>query len=304
MSPGLLDPTEFALSIPAPQSGPKPLSSFVRLSSTVQLYEPAAGSIAPESSPTTILFCSWMNAIPKHIEYYTRTYQKVYPSARIILISINTIEFLFHSETRRRAAIAAAVSALLSQDQIKERLLIHSLSNGGGKRVYGVAGAYRAATGQALPATAWVIDSSPGIPRFRRDIYALSVPAEKWPLYLRAPYMAIVVLTGAVVYVTVNWMPRWFWRELVWGPIEGMNDPELVDQKCVRGYIYSKEDLAIDWRDVEMSAAVAERRKFPVMKELIDGAQHVQMFKGRGGEEGYWGFLNAVWKRGLEELRQ
>ncbi len=49
-----------------------------------------------------------------------------------------------------------------------------------------------------------------------------------------------------VVYVVVNWMPEWVWYELVWGPYKGNNDSTLVEQKCVKGYVYSKEDEVMD----------------------------------------------------------
>lgn len=176
---------------PAPPTPTKPLSSFTRLSPKVWLYEPPKSTASTASTPlapTTILLCAWMNANPKHIEYYTRTYMRLFPSARIVLVSINTTEFLFQTETRRRADIKAAVTAILAPDQKTERLFVHSLSNGGGRRVYGIAGAYRTLTGRPLPAKAWIIDCAPGIPKFRRDIHALMVPARTWPWFLWMPY--------------------------------------------------------------------------------------------------------------------
>lgn len=79
-----------------------------------------------------------------------------------------------------------------------------------------------------------------------------------------------------------------------------MNDVELVDKACVKGYVYSKEDLAIDWKDVEKNAEIAEEKGYPVMKELIQDAPHVQLFKGKFGEDGYWGFVAKVLSRGLD----
>jgi hypothetical protein len=87
---------------------------------------------------------------------------------------------------------------------------------------------------------------------------------------------------------------------LVWGPIEGMNDNDLVDKGCVKGYIYSKEDLAIDWKDVENHSRLAEGNGYRVMKKMIHGAGHVQLFKGKDGEKGYWEFGETLWNRGME----
>lgn len=196
---------------------PKPLSALTRLSPKISLYTPPRSSANTGSphDPTTILLCSWMNAAPKHIDHYCRTYMCLYPSARIILATTNTKEFLFQSEARRRTDVKEAVSAILAPGQANERLFVHALSNGGTKRMYAVAGAYQALTGKALPAKAFLLDSAPGIPQFRRDMHALAVPVVKWPLYLWLPYMAVSLEIVLVVFVTVNWMPKWVWKDLV-----------------------------------------------------------------------------------------
>jgi hypothetical protein len=107
--------------------------------------------------------------------------------------------------------------------------------------------------------------------------------------------MAFSYVLVSVVYVTVNWMPEWFWYELVWGPWKGNNDPKLVDQKCMKGYVYSKEDEAMDWRDTEKHAAVAREKGFEVVMKLVEDAGHVQLFRGKGGEKDYWGFIEKIW---------
>ncbi|KAG0651505.1 hypothetical protein D0Z07_1890 [Hyphodiscus hymeniophilus] len=279
----------------------KPLSAFTRLSKRVSLYTPPthATTPSPPSDPTTILLCSWLNAAPKHIDYYASSYMRLYPSARIILTQITTAEFLFHSETRRRADVREAVSALLAPDQDNESLLVHALSNGGAKRSFAVAGAYRELTGRALPADAYVLDCAPGIPQFRRDVHALTVPAAAWPLYRWLPYMAVTLGVVCAVYVAVNWLPTWVWHDLVWRPTLGTNDAGFFPLSCVRGYVYSKEDRAMDWKDIEKHAAVAETKGYTVRRKLIEGAGHVQLFKGKGGEKDYWDFVTGLWDLGM-----
>lgn len=284
----------------APAAPAKPLSAFKRLSPIVGLYTPPKSS-TPSSltDPTTILFCSWMNATPKHIDYYTRTYMRLYPSARIILVTITTKQFLFETEIRRRKDIAEAVTALLSEDQATERLHVHSLSNGGAKRVYGIAGAYKTQTGNTLQMKSHIIDSAPGIPKFRRDIHALAVPARKLPLFPWLAFMSVTYVVVSVVFVAVNWMPKSFWHQLVWGPTHGFYNKEIFDEKCVKAYIYSKEDLAIDWKDVEAHAAATEQRGYRVVKKLVESAEHVQLFRGKGGEQDYWGWIQRIWGLGM-----
>jgi Eukaryotic protein of unknown function (DUF829) len=279
----------------------KPLSAFNRISKVVSLYVPeqSPGSI-PLTSPTTILFCSWMDASSKHIEYYIKKYVQLYPKARIILVRINLHQFLVQSETTRRAEVQEAVNALLAPPQENERLFVHALSNGGGRRVYNIAGAYGATTGKPLPAKAIIIDSAPGIPQFRRDLHVLSLPAKKMNWFIWVPFMSVAVVVASVVYVSVNWMPRWFWRDLVWGPHEGMYDHNMIEKNCLYGFLYSKEDVVIDWRNVEDHAAKTEERGYKVEKKLIEGAEHVQMFRGKGGERDYWGFTEKIWRMARE----
>jgi hypothetical protein len=297
--PSRIEPEEVVGSTIAPTKT-KPLSQFKRLSPQVSLYEPPSDIKASSDSPTTILFCSWMNAASKHVDYYTRSYMRIYPGARIILVTINTVEFLYTSEGRRRKEVSQAVNALLASPYGEEdRLVVHSISNGGAKRFYGVAGAYQACTGKQLPAKAYVMDSSPGIPKFRRDMHALLVPARRLSWFAWIPFYIATLLSVSGVYVVVNWMPRWFWGELVFKPLELINTPTFMPKSCVRGYVYSKEDLAIDWRDVEFHAREAEEKGYRVKKKMIEGAGHAVLFKGKGGESDYWSWVNRLVQSGL-----
>jgi len=224
----------------------------------------------------------------------------LYPHARIIVVTITSAQFMLETEVKRRADIKEAVTALLARPREDERLLVHSLSNGGAKRLYGIGSVYRAITGKALPAKAVIMDSAPGVPQFRRDFYSLSVPARKLKWFVWLPFMIAIFILTSVIYVVANWLPRWVWRELVWGPTEGLASGEVVDGKAVKGFVYSKEDLAIDWKNVETYAATAENQGYRVVRKMVEGAGHVQMFKGKGGERDYWGFIEKVWEMGLE----
>jgi hypothetical protein len=80
----------------------------------------------------------------------------------------------------------------------------------------------------------------------------------------------------------------------------GLNSPKLIDQKTIMGFMYSKEDLAIDWEDVERWAKKTEENGYRVEKRLVEGAEHVQLFRGKGGEEAYWGFVQRIWGMGSQ----
>lgn len=284
----------------------KILTDFVPLCHDAAIYMPPAGTPpALANSPTTIIFSAWMNALPKHIDYYVRTYKRLYPSARIIFIRISTIQFLFTSETTRRKQIKAVVDALLAFEnengKEKERLIVHSISNGGAKRSYGVAGLYLERTGRTLPMKVFLTDCAPGIPKFRRDMHALTVPLQKMNIFYKAPIYALLLVSVSLVYVCVNWLPYSVWGELVWRPTFLFNDKRFLGDDVLRGYVYSKEDLSIDWKDVEAHARKAEEVGYMVEKKLVEGAGHAQLWKGKGGEEDYWSWIQRLYEMGLRK---
>ncbi|CAG8960854.1 hypothetical protein HYFRA_00002391 [Hymenoscyphus fraxineus] len=275
-----------------------PISSFNRLSKVVSLYEPPDSALPLPTAPTTILLCSWMNASPKHIAYYTSSYIRLFPGARILIATINTAQFLLQSEKTRRSDIKAAVTALLARPQEDERLLMHAISNGGAKRLYGIAGAFRELVGKPLMPFAYILDSAPGIPQFRRDVHALTVPVKGWSWWAKAPFYVVVYMITCFVYVSVNWMPKWFWHQLVWAPHDASVNHDQIPQKCLRAFVYSKEDKAIDYKNVETHAKLCEDKGYKVIKKRVENAEHAQMFRGKGGEEDYWGFVQKAWKMG------
>lgn len=81
----------------------------------------------------------------------------------------------------------------------------------------------------------------------------------------------------------------------MWGPTEGLVSAELVDRKAVRGFIYSKEDLAICYKDVETFIKATAENGCKVVIKKVEGAGHVQLFRGNGGEKDYWRFIEKAW---------
>ncbi|KAG4028340.1 hypothetical protein MFRU_022g00600 [Monilinia fructicola] len=280
---------------------PKPLSTFTKLSPSVFLYTPSSTAPPPASHPTTILLCSWNNAAPKHISYYTTHYSNLFPSSRIILCTMKTTQFLLQSEARRRKDAAPAIDALFSgSPDEEERCLVHCISNGGAKRFYGLAGTYRSWKNRPFPAKTIIYDSCPSLPWFKRDLHALlHVPGAKLPWLMYIPLAILAVLAAAIVNFIVHWCPHWVWRDLVRGPLLGLNDETLVGKGGARGYIYSEEDEVIEWRDVEEHGEVGKSKGYRVERIKMGGGKHAQMFKGEGGEGAYWGFITKLWADGL-----
>ena len=85
-------PGEVVVGEPKATTTARPLAAFTKLAPQVWLYDPATEDPIPSHHPTTIIFCAWMDAGPKHIDYYMRTYMKLYPQTRIVLSTINTTQ--------------------------------------------------------------------------------------------------------------------------------------------------------------------------------------------------------------------
>lgn len=288
---------------PPPYTKPKPLFGFTRLNDQVSLYKPpnfATSLSLSDKTPTTILLCAWMNASPKNIDYYARTYQSLYPRAQIIILTISTKQAIFESETRRRRDILPAVHAILAVPKGKERVLVHSFSNGGAKRTYGLAGVYQALTGQVFMPKTLIFDSALGMPRFARTMHAIAIPARKLRFLSWLFFMSATAVMAAITSFAVYWLPKRVWYDFVWGPTLGLKNMKIVGGGTKMGFVYSKEDLAIDWRDVEKWAGEAEKKGYGVVRKLVEGAEHAQMFRGRGGEKDYWGWVEQMWERGLD----
>ncbi|KAK6601967.1 hypothetical protein H4I95_07069 [Botrytis cinerea] len=254
---------------------PKPLSAFNRLSPCVYLYSPASATAPPPSDPSTILLCSWNNAAPKHISYYTTYYTNLFPLSRIVLCTMKTSQFLLQSEAQRRKDIAPVIDALFSESSDQDaKLLVHCISNGGAKRFYGVAGLYQSLKQKPLPISSIIYDSCPSLPRFKRDLHALlHVPGAKLPWLLYIPLASALDMERSGE-----------------GTIGGLNDEKLVRKEATRGYIYSEEDEVIEWQDVEEHGEVGSLKGYRVERIKMVGAKHAQMFRGERGEGAYWGF--------------
>lgn len=67
----------------------------------------------------------------------------------------------------------------------------------------------------------------------------------------------------------------------------------------MRGYVYSKEDMSIDWKDVMAHAKVAESKGYRVVTKLVEDAHHAQLWNGQGGEKDYWAWIQKVWDMGF-----
>jgi len=55
----------------------------------------------------------------------------------------------------------------------------------------------------------------------------------------------------------------------------------------------------MDWRDAEWHAGEARANGWRVEMKLVEGAEHVQMFRGKEGEGAYWEWVGDIVSLGL-----
>lgn len=276
---------------------PAPFIGFTRLGTSSYIYEPKISPTTPSShttsGPDTILLLPWLSAAPKHIAKYTTGYQRLFPRSRILLLTTSLPDvtyaspsFPFSSSGNERLNPVIDILVALSKD---EKILVASFSNGGAWTACLIARAVRERTGKALGMEAMILDSSPGRPRYRRTIIAMSQSLPKSLVLYYASLFVLHIFMLSYVLVTKIGGGKVMVQEL-W---EDSNDKRLFNVNSKRCYIYSKEDEMVDWRDVEEHADVAEARGWVVRREMWEGTPHCGHLKREEGR--YWAVVRGVW---------
>lgn len=269
-------------------AGTKPkndIPNFSLLNSTVYIHEPSSNS--SYSGPDLILLSGWMNASPRNVAKYTAGYEKLYPSARIVVILSNVGDFfrLKAYNLKRIAPVLEALYALPSDG----KLLVHSFSDGGALTLCGIAKAFLANTSRPLPMAALILDSAPGKSTYRATIRAHGVGAPRFFL-LKWIFLGIVTtvywLVRALIFLRLQADERWRMRDL-------LNTPTLFRREAPRLYLYSKSDYIINWRDIEEHVGDAQNAGYKVDTEMFLDTPHAGHLKGNDVQ--YWSCVNRLW---------
>jgi len=267
------------------------MEHFSSLTRSIYVHEPA--KTASSSDPQLILLVGWMDASMRHIAKYTAGYEKLYPSARIVVITTSAIDATIRTNAaniRRVAPILEIMYALPSDAKV----LLHFFSNGGCCTTTMIAKLYEAKIGRPLPATAMVLDSTPGKATYEATVRALSVGLSK---------NFVIRLLGISILRIFYWLYRlYYWIEghgdLVDKARVDLNRESLFDIETPRLYIYSVADQMVAWEFVEKHSEEAEATGYKVYKKkYLDSGHCVHLMKD---EKLYWGSVSKLW-RGTSE---
>ncbi|KAN0074837.1 Eukaryotic protein of unknown function (DUF829) domain containing protein [Elaphomyces granulatus] len=246
----------------------------------------SGASIAKE--PHLILLASWLNASPRHVAKYTAGYQKLFPTSRILLVTTSTIHFLIQPTSQRINEFEPALG-ILENIQPQEEILLHSFSSGGATAVFLIAKTYQTRTGQPLPISKAIFDSSPGTAGYASTVRAFSVTLPKNIIAWGIGAAFLRVLFGIWFFVETVTA-----RENIVDVVrKGLNNEKLFAAKVARLYIYSRKDEMIRWQDVEAHADEAHAKGYKVEKvRYLDSvhAGHLLQDEGR-----YWSAVTRLW---------
>ncbi|RYP09783.1 hypothetical protein DL764_001037 [Monosporascus ibericus] len=251
------------------------------------------GGNSKEIRPCLILVISWMAASTRHVRVYLDKYKTLYPDATAIHVASSVLDTAIRPDSARRRGLKPTVDAIISwlslhPPQSQARVVLHLFSNAGAYTAGLLAASYQARMNAPLPATAVVLDSSPGRATFGRLFHAFTLPLAPLPVVVRALGTVFVVLGLAIVIalqrIGVPDAVEWSRRIL--------NDGQAVNPRALRLYLNSKADDMVLWSDAEDHAKEAEARGIPVRRVVLEKSAHcrdAQLYS-----EEYWGAIGEI----------
>lgn len=262
------------------------LGHFARLNQAVYIHQPNSNDSSRD--PGLILLAAWMDASIRNVAKYTAGYEKLYPSARILVIMTSSTDVVFRSETANLNRVAPVLDILYSLPS-DVRFLVHSFSNGGALTTSLIAREFVAKTGRQLPVTALVLDSSPGKATHQGAIRALAVGLPKFFIF-----RWLIVIAISIYY----WMTKFlYWITLRIDMLkktrEELNTSALFRLEAPRLYIYSVKDYIVAWQEIEEHVGEAKKSGYRVDTEKFSDTAHAGHLKGN--DERYWGCVKRVW---------
>ncbi|CZR66230.1 related to indole-diterpene biosynthesis protein PaxU [Phialocephala subalpina] len=264
---------------------PPGLEHFSRLNQAIWYHQPTTTST---TEPDLVLLVGWMDATPRHMSKYAIGYEKLYPSARILIVTTTQVDAAFRTHAANLKRVKPAVDILYTLPH-DTKLLVHFFSNGGAFTTNMMAKAYKEKMGRALPITAMILDSTPGRATYEATIRAFSVALPK-NIILRI--LGILFLrVFFILYKLGYWLQGKM--DLVDKARMDLNDKCLFDIDAPRMYIYSVADDMVDWRFVEEHGEEAKSLGYTIDREkfLKSGhAAHLLIDPDR-----YWETVQRLW---------
>lgn len=305
---------------------PRPVpDGFEALTDTISIYRPVASNHMRSAS--LIVICSWMAALPKHITKYTDQYKKRFPSSTILVIQ-SYWQDVAASDEKMISRLALAVNTIIAHTPLennllpqtggKDRVMLHSFSNGGATIANHLSiqlQQHRLQLEKQQPTrqlfSRVILECTPSRPNVSKSVKAISYALPKnfilrtiGVLFLRC-YIFLGLLQCRVRGVE-NMVDR-IRRRLnatskASTSAQSQKDGQLWNPAVPRLYLYSKGDEVVGWQDVRDHAEEARREATfeCVWEEVFETAPHVSL--PREDFARYWGVVER-WMSGEENTR-
>lgn len=276
---------------PPPEKISKPLFEFQVIGHNTYLWTSPSFLSKDSSQTPLILIFSWNAAVAKHIAKYTITYQKLFPTSRILLIRCFTRDIVRRASTYARF-LTPAMEVVHEHVQSGGEVLVHSFSNGGGNQVTELAKAWRARFGSLLPMRIQVLDSSPTKGPWMRSHAAIMLGLPKTWLWrwFGSAFVHFVILC----YFAVATLLRNENKNIV--ITRELNDKSLFNSGVPRVYLYSRADQMVLFEEVDEHADIAKSKGWDVAKVQFEKSAHCGHL--REDEAKYWAAIMEAWKKG------
>jgi hypothetical protein len=263
----------------------KPLSDFKTIGYNTYLWTSAGYTT---NDPLIVLF-AWNAAAAKHIAKYTISYQKLFPSSRILLVRCWTSD-MFRRTASYSGLLEPAMGVVYEHTQGGGKILVHSFSNGGGNQLNEFAKAWKQKYGSVMPMVAQIMDSSPTKGPWMKSHAAITAGLPKslfWRVFGSA-MVHLLLMTTFVFYVATR-------RENKMVVLcRQLNDEQVFDKRVPRTYLYSRADQMVGFEEVEEHAAIAKRKGWDVT--MVQFANSAHCGHVREDEAKYWASIMQAWR--------
>lgn len=263
------------------------ITDFTYITPSISFHK-APDSPSSQSNPSLIIFCTWMGALPKHIQKYTSHYLTLFPHSSILLLQCS-VPAIFYTSAKQRTLLAPArdiISSFEREGRGQGRgIVLHAMSNGGSTIACHLALQLREDGEEFQGFERVILDCAPSFPTVEGAVDAIS--------FSLPPYRVLRWLLHAAIFLYLLFVVRLAGREdgVRWIR-RVLNDGELFKRRM---YVYSKEDALVQNWAVEVHAEDAGKKGLEVMRERFEQGRHCALGIGEGGER-YWGAVEKFFK--------
>jgi hypothetical protein len=272
----------------------KPLSDFHSVGYNTYIWtSPVYLSKSADQTPLILIF-AWNAAAAKHIAKYTLSYQKLFPTSRILLVRCFTRD-MFRRTSEYSPLLKSAID--LANEHVKNggEVLVHSFSNGGGNQVNEFAKTWKQQFGTQMPMRIQVLDSSPTKGPWMKSHAAIAASLPKTLLW-RWFGGALVHLLLACTFVAWTVLRKENKMVIL---CRQLNDRSVFDNTVPRVYLYSRADIMVGFEEADEHADIAESKGWDVTRVHFENSAHCGHL--REDEAKYWAAIMEAWKKGPRE---